>query len=237
MLFIKKFLKLIKFIYLRKTGLFYNKFQDELYNFQQNYLRGSYKEIKSRQNEYIPFVQSLPLNIKNKNYFLDVGCGRGEFLEILKEIKIKKIIGIDTNKESVIRLQKKSFNVKKIDVLKYLYLTENKFCGISAFHIIEHLTFKQLFDFLILARDTLVKGGVLILETPNIENIIVSSLTFNYDHTHKLKVPKIIIQMLLEYIGFSKIKFLYLHPAKKSNKTQVDKLIYGARDLGIIAYK
>jgi len=234
---IKKFLKLIKFIYYRKTGLFYNKFQDELYNFQQDYLRGSYKEIKSRQNTYIPFIKSIPSNIRNGNYFIDVGCGRGEFLEILKKVKINKIIGIDTNKKSIIKLQNKGFNVKKIDAIKYLYLTKDKFCGISAFHIIEHLTFQQLFDFLILARDKLVKGGVLILETPNIENIIVSSLTFNYDHTHKLKVPKIIIQMLLEFIGFTKIQFLYLHPAKKNNKTQINKLFYGSQDLGIIAYK
>lgn len=83
----------------------------------------------------------------------------------------------------------------------------------------------------------IVKGGVLILETPNVENIKVSSTAFNFDPTHKLKLPSVLIRILLEYLGFTKIELLYLHPEREAIKNGIDNLLFGAQDLGIIAYR
>ena len=75
------------------------------------------------------------------------------------------------------------------------------------------------------------------METPNVENIFVSTLTFNYDYTHITKLPKIVIKRLLQFLGFTKIEFIYLHPAKDKYDTRYDELLYGPQDLAIIAYK
>ena len=234
---LKKIYRYLKFTISQKKGLFYPKFQDEFYSFQQGYLRGDYNSINERQKIYIPYIKALPKKITNRFYFLDAGFGRGEFLDILKKIGIKKIIGIDTNKKFVAEAKTRDFETANKDINKYLYLSNESFGGISAFHLIEHMSFKYFFDFLVLCREKLVKGGVLIMETPNVENIIVGSTTFYYDHTHILKLPKLMIETVLKFVGFKKIKFIYLHPAKEKLDSKYGELLYGPQDLGIIAYK
>lgn len=230
-------LKKIKFFFLKKKGLFYPRLADSFYTYQQEKLRGSVSEIKKRQSIYLKYIKKIPKELKNENSFLDIGFGRGEFIELLKAEKLKNIEGVDINNKYVLSAKKKGYSVFKDDALKYLYLSEKKFYGISAFHLIEHINFNQLFDLLLICSKKLVKGGVLILETPNVENIKVGSNSFNLDYTHKLRLPSLLIKTLLEYLDFKKIEFLYLQPERKQIKDDVERLIYGAQDLGVIAYK
>lgn len=234
---LKNILKFLKFGLYKRRGLFYPRFQDELYNFQQEYMRGGSTNIKEEQKVYLKYIKKVPKESLKSFPFLDAGFGRGEFLDVLKEEGIKNTIGVDINKKSVAQALKKGIKAVEEDINKYLYLRTESLSGISAFHIIEHMSFAQFFDFLILARERLVTGGILIMETPNIENILVSNLTFYYDYTHQLKLPSLLIKSLLEFIGFSRVEFLYLHPARNKNVTEYDKLLYGPQDLGIIAYK
>lgn len=221
-----KTFRLIKYYLLRKKGLFYPKLANNFYTFHQNILRGSYEEIKKRQSVYLKYIKDIPKPLKNKNYFLDIGFGRGEFIDLLKEQKLKNIEGVDINKEYVLKAKQKGYVVFQEDALKHLYLSEKKYYGISAFHLIEHLDFQDLFDLLVICSKKIVKGGLLILETPNVENIRVGSSSFFLDYTHKLKLPSLLLKTLLTYLGFKKIEFLYLHPEE-----------FGAQDLGIIAFK
>lgn len=222
---------------LLKKPLFWKGFDSHFYAFQQNKLRGTVSEIKERQKIYLPYIKKMNKRVLRKSSFLDCGFGRGEFLELLKKNNIRNTIGVDINTHFIKSAQKKGFTVVQSDILKFLYLSQDRYSGISAFHLIEHLSFPQLFDFLFLCNEKLIKGGILILETPNIENISVSSITFNYDHTHVQRLPKVFLHTLLKFIGFSKIKFLYLHPAKSIVSTEADRLLFGAQDLGVIAYK
>ena len=222
----KNFFKIIKYNLLRKKGLFYPRLADDFYTFHQGKLRGSAEEIKKRQSVYLKYVKDILRSLKDKYYFLDIGFGRGEFIDLLKEQKLKNIEGVDINRDYVLKAKQKGYTVFREDALKHLYLLDKKYYGISAFHLIEHLDFHQLFDLLVLCSKKIVKGGVLILETPNVENIMVGSSSFFLDHTHKIKLPSLLIQTLLAYLGFRKIEFLYLHPNE-----------HGAQDLGVIAYK
>lgn len=238
---IKRFAKLMKFhfLYLRNKSLFWHRFSDEFYTFQQDKMRGTPEEIMKKQSIYLRYIKKVPKKTRNKHNFLECGFGRGEFLELIEKEKLVKIIGVDTNKKYVIEARKKGLNVFKKDLISFLYFTEEKYSGISAFHVIEHLNFTELFDFLTMAYHKLAKGGVLILETPNIENIIVSSTSFYYDHTHIQKVPREFIDKLLDYIGFSTIIFLPINPIKPKPKlkNRVEEFMFGAQDMGIIAYK
>lgn len=182
--------------------------------------------IKRRQSVYLKYIKDLPKSIRKKNFFLDIGFGRGEFIDLLKSVKLNNIEGVDINGKYISKAREKNLVVYEDDGLRHLYLSEKKYYGISAFHLIEHLDFSELFDLLLVCSKKLVKGGILILETPNVENMAVASTSFYVDHTHKLKLPSLLLKTLLKFFGFTKIELLYLQPNKS-----------GAQDLGIIAYK
>ena len=222
----KKIIRLIKYYLFKKKGLFYPRLADDFYTNHQNKLRGSTEEIKKRQSIYLKYFQDIPKSIKDKYYFLDIGFGRGEFIELLIKDKLKNVEGVDINKNYILKAKQKGLIVYHDDALKHLYLSEKQYYAISAFHFIEHINFSQLFDLILICSKKLVKGGVLILETPNVENIKVGSSTFYLDYTHKLKLPSLLLKTLLEYLGFNKIEFLYLHPNE-----------HGAQNLGVVAYK
>jgi len=222
----KNFFKIIKYNLLRKKGLFYPRLADDFYTNHQNKLRGSTEEIKKRQSVYLKYIKDIPRPLKDKYYFLDIGFGRGEFIELLIKDKLKNVEGVDINKNYILKAKQKGLIVYHDDALKHLYLSEKQYYAISAFHFIEHINFSQLFDLILICSKKLVKGGVLILETPNVENIKVGSSTFYLDYTHKLKLPSLLLKTLLEYLGFNKIEFLYLHPNE-----------HGAQNLGVVAYK
>lgn len=221
----KALLRKIKYQLFKKKGLFYPALANDFYIYHQNILRGSYEKVRERQSVYLKYIKNIPKPLKNKNYFLDIGFGRGEFIDLLKKQKLKNLEGVDINKEYILTAKKKGYVVFQEDAIRYLYLSEKKYYGISAFHLIEHLDFHQLFDLLVICSKKIVKGGILILETPNVENLKVGATSFFLDYTHKLKLPSFFIKILLEYLGF-KVELLYLH----SNDS-------GAQDLGIIAYR
>ncbi len=235
--YIKYILKNIKYNLYYKRGIFFPSVSDSFYTHHQNIFRGPFDEIVKRQKIYVPYIKKVPAKVLRSSTFLDCGFGRGEFLELLKKSKTTVAMGIDTNAESVKSAKKSGLNVIKGDAIKYLYLTEKTFSGISAFHLIEHLAFPQLFDFLILCHAKLAKKGILILETPNINNMLVSSKTFYYDPTHIQKITPELLNLVLKTAGFSEVEFLHLHPAIKNAKNNIEQLIYSAQDLGIVAYK
>ncbi len=233
---IKEFFRRIKYELKGKNSIFLDKVEDSFYEFHQNRLRGNEKLIKQKQQIYIPFIGKINKSILKQYEFLDCGFGRGEFLEILRDLHIPKILGVDTNKNFITLSKDKNFNVVEDDAIRYLYVHEKKYSGISAFHLIEHLTFNELFDFLLICQKKIAKGGVLILETPNIENVIVSTKTFYYDPTHIQKLPRIFLLTLLEFFGFKDITFLPIHPSKEQNNTEIDNILFGPQDMGVVAY-
>lgn len=235
-MYLAKRLKLLylKFFY---GSLFSFRFLDNFYTFHQAKLRGSLKEISARLAVYLPYLKKVKAPLRSKYSFLDCGFGRGEFIQLIRSHKLARATGVDTNPEFVADAQKLGIEAIRQDMITHLYLSKEHYCGISAFHVIEHLTFDELFDFLLLAHKKLVKGGVLLLETPNIENVIVSSTSFYYDHTHVQKLPKEVLDKLLDYLGFTRIIFLPLHPIKPKPKGIVERFLFGSQDMGIIAYK
>ncbi len=159
------------------------------------------------QKEYVKFVPQ-----HSDKYFLDAGCGRGEFLEILKENNIKAK-GIEINALEVKLLTHKGLNVEKCDVLTYLRNTSEIFSGISAIQVVEHLTFDYLYEFVHLAFEKIENGGVLILETlcpQNIENLKY----FHADLTHIRPIPYLSLQFLCEKAGFRDIQICKSLPNK-----------------------
>lgn len=212
--------------------LFYEAFE--------NRYRGSFKTIKNRLNAYIPFVTPFK-NTSTQPTALDLGCGRGEWLELLQESGFDTK-GIDSNEEMLLRAKEHGLNVEQIDIFSYLCKVPSQSINvISAFHVAEHLSFDNLFNLIQESYRILTPGGLLILETPNSENLLVGTSTFYIDPTHNRPIPEALLSFTAEYAGFKRVKSLYLQEPQKLDDihTATLKTIFNnvSPDYAIIAQK
>lgn len=184
------------------TASFYIEFE--------NRFRGSQELVKSRLAVYLPFV--IPLkSIYAECRAVDLGCGRGEWLELLKENGFQAE-GVDIDDAMVSACRSKGLSVEKADALDYIEkLDEESVVIVSGFHIIEHMSFESVKKIVMNAYRVLKPGGLLILETPNPESLMVCTTEFYLDPTHKRPIPPKLLYFLVEYIGFTRIKLLRLN--------------------------
>lgn len=176
--------------------------------------RGSRELIKSRLRAYLPFVEKLKDFDFNLNA-IDLGCGRGEWLELLSENGYK-VQGVDLDAGMLEACQSRGFDVTQKDAIQALQeLPNNSFNIVSGFHIAEHLPFDVLQLLVEESLRVLKPGGFLILETPNPENIKVATEYFYLDPTHIRPIPQELLSFLVEYCGFKRTKILRLQESKE----------------------
>jgi SAM-dependent methyltransferase len=115
--------------------------------------------------------------------------------------------GVDINDEMVSAKKREGVVFENRDVLEFLKsLLDESLSLITAFHLIEHISFTYLADLLIQVERVLLPGGLLILETPNPENIHVATETFYLDPSHLRPIPLQFISFLVDYIGIKRQK-------------------------------
>ena len=180
---------------------FYRAFEDRY--------RGSRELIKSRQQIYLPFI--LPLKkLYSECSVLDLGCGRGEWLEVLLENNFLAK-GVDLDEGMLEGCNTLNLPVEQGEALASLKgLANESWSVISGFHIVEHMPFSDLRDLVAEAFRVLKPAGLLILETPNIENLVVGASDFYLDPTHARPIPHLLLSFLTEYVGFKRSKLLRL---------------------------
>ncbi len=221
--------------------------------FEEKY-RGSIEEIKSRQNMFLEYF-------KNSQNVLDIGCGRGEFLMLLKENGISAK-GIDINEDMVRYCQKNGLDVQKTDALSYLNSLEDKLLdGVFSGQVIEHLQPNDLINLVKLCYDKMKYGTYFIAETVNPLCLGIFSTNFYLDLSHIKPVHPETIKFLLESAGFREIQFKFFSPfpeearlknieptdlpekLKKDfevlnqNINKLNDMIYGFRDYAVIGKK
>jgi SAM-dependent methyltransferase len=136
---------------------------DFYFAFEETY-RGGRDMVKSRLARYLPYVERTR-DVTAPNGFLDIGCGRGEWLELLKENNIPAH-GIDLNTHMIHESRARGLDAEHADILSYLRkLPDESLSGLSGFHIVEHLPLNTLIATLAEAWRALAPGGILILET------------------------------------------------------------------------
>jgi len=192
---------------------------DALYIDFEEQFRGARETIKKRQAYYLPMVKKILQKIEAP--LLDIGCGRGEWLELLKENGIEAK-GIDLNSMMIQEALQYKLDVENIDVLEYLKsLNSNSLSVVTAFHIVEHLSLEVLIEMLDEIYRVLKKGGMVILETPNPENVIVGSCSFYTDPTHKNPIPPVTLEFFVKHRGFSAIELYGLHALKTISEEDI----------------
>lgn len=198
--------------------------EDEFYiRFEDKY-RGSRGLIKDRLMVYLPIIDPLK-TIYPDIPAIDLGCGRGEWLELLQE-NGWQAVGVDTNKSMIDYCEKSGLKVAKEDAIAYLHSVKSESVSVvSGFHIAEHLPFESLQELVKEAYRTLLPGGFLILETPNPENIMVGTASFYIDPTHLHPLPAQLLSFLPEYYGFYRTKILRLQePPELASSNTADLL-------------
>ena len=215
---------------------------DALYVEFEDRFRGTRKDIKSRMEVYLPYLENLSF-IKTDMDILDVGCGRGEWLELLVERGYKNVNGIDLNRMMVSISNELNLNVKAVDVIEYLVSLEDESLSvITGFHIIEHLPFEVLMTMYKESLRVLKKGGMIIFETPNPENILVAAHHFYTDPTHINPLVPVTTQFLVEQSGFINVEIKRLHKYSKYHEIGKDNELISDNflnemDYSIIGYK
>ena len=144
-----------------------------------------------------PFVEFF----RNSGPVLDIGCGRGIFLQLLSDAGIEAC-GIDHSEEALAACRQKGFSVRREDASSYLSTKPERFGGIFCSHVIEHMTYEDALVFMDLCYRALRPGGLLLLVTPNPEDICVMSDIFWLDPTHVRPYPKLLLQTMMESAGF-----------------------------------
>lgn len=181
---------------------------EAMYIALEDQFRGSREEIKERLQAYLPYLEEA--QVHEGDVVLDVGCGRGEWLELLRERSVAAH-GIETNRVLVEQGCERGLDVRSAEGLDYLRsLPDNSVAVLTAFHVLEHLPLPVLIAFLDETVRVLRPGGLAIFETPNPENIVVGSCNFYIDPTHQKPLFPGTIQFLVEQRGLVRVELLRL---------------------------
>lgn len=222
--------------------------------------RGTEDEIRQRLAVYLPRLEAVAGRGRTVD-LLDLGCGRGEALEVFAEAGLT-VRGVDSSTEMVHRVRQKGLDAVAGDLFDVLAGVEEASVGaVVSFHVVEHLPPALLDRLLRLAFRVLVPGGLLILETPNPLSMMVAARSFWLDPTHQRPVHPESLALFAREAGFTAVERLDLRPfpvderlpeidlevvapdqrelADQMNRLRdrLDDLLYGSQDYALVAEK
>ena len=201
-------------------------------------MRGSTESIRERQRPYVEdFREAAPV--------LDLGCGRGEFLVLLREAGIGAR-GVDLDADMVAYARGEGLDVEQADAVEHLEgLGDGSLGGIFAAQLVEHLPAPTLVRLLELAAAKLRPGGLLVAETINpLSPLALRNYYADLTHTQPL-VPET-LELLARQAGFGSVELRYLNapgerliepddPVIAANVSRLNELLFGPLDYAIVA--
>jgi len=218
---------------------------DSVYVAFEDLFRGSREEIKARQSIYLPFLKENRVGSAEMPV-LDLGCGRGEWLELLREHGLAAS-GVDRNDRMIECCKSAGFDVARSDALPYLRsLPDTSLGAVTSFHMVEHLPFETTLELVDECLRVLRSGGILILETPNPRNILVGAHAFHFDPSHLKPLPSPMLRFFVEARGFCDLEVRELHPYPeavlfpddgKGIANRLNDYFYGPQDYAVIGRK
>ncbi len=166
-------------------------------------LRGSYEEVQERFRVYL---DDIPPVVDDQHPALDIGCGRGEWLDLLRSKGVPGY-GIDLSDSAAQRAAERGLDVRAEDALAHLRALPERSLGmVTAFHVVEHLHLDALVELVDLSLRALAPGGRLVFETPNPNNVAVGASTFWLDPTHERPLPPNLLSFLVDMRGFADVE-------------------------------
>lgn len=217
--------------------------------------RGTEEEIRERIAAYKPWLVEAPGPV------LDLGCGRGEALALLRDWGAAGR-GVDSSARMVQLCRERGLEAQVGDLFGTLKETpEGSLGGVVSFHVVEHLPVGSLDRLVRLAYRVLRPGGVLVLETPNPLSVVVAARNFWLDPTHVRPVHPESLRLMYELAGFDPVERLDLRPFPENDRLpeidlarlpedqrrladqvnrlrdRLDEMLFGYQDFGMVGRK
>jgi SAM-dependent methyltransferase len=228
------------------TAVVANKVQDyaDYYVSLENLYRGESSAIEARFERYLDVMRAAEVG-GVQDPVLDLGCGRGEWLSILSREGLKSV-GVDADAAMLAPARARGEQVLQGDLITFLEGAEAASYGaVTAFQVVEHLPLEALMRLFAGAKRALRPGGVLVLETPNPENIQVASYSFWLDPTHVRPLPPPLLDYFARYFGFIDVQIVRSNPWPGDQHFPEDspvyrhlnKLLFCEQDYALVARK
>lgn len=224
------------------------------FRFEQRF-RGASERIRAAQEAYLPVFAGT-------QDVLDVGCGRGEFLELLRDNGISAQ-GVDTSEDMVHVCREKELRVTQAEASEFLSgLEDDSLGGIFAAQVLEHLDTPALVRLVRLCYQKLRKGAPFVVETVNPTSVVAATSNFYLDLSHVRPIHPEAMKFLLEAEGFQEAGITFLSPVEdeaklkalpvgaggeplrwevtellNQNIERLNDLLYGYQDYAIVARK
>ena len=197
----------------RSNGAFAPSLDAYKYVGFEEQFRGSQDEIRRRLESYLPFFDG-------RSNVLDVGCGRGEFLDLLQAAGVAAR-GLDLNHEMAELCRARGLDVTEADVVGYLDgVPDGSIGGLFAAQVVEHLQPAYLLRFLELAHHKLAPGAPLVLETLNPACWVAFFESFIRDITHVWPLHPETLRYLVLASGFVDARIEFRSPVPPADKLQ-----------------
>lgn len=213
----------------------------------ENHFRGSIDSIKKAQEIYLDYF-------RDKKNVLDIGCGRGEFLSLMKDNGINAQ-GVDIYAPYADYCNMKGLKAVQGDGVAFLAELESV-DGIFVGQVVEHLKTAEIIRLCNTAYEKLSEGGCIVIETPNPTSLAIYTNAFYMDPSHVKPVHPLTMKYLLEKAGFRSVEIIFtensrpqmeIPPIKSAdgadneefNKAmqKVSEILFGSQDYAVVAVK
>jgi O-antigen chain-terminating methyltransferase len=179
----------------------------------EDQFRGLPVEIRERMAVYVPAFEGC-------RDVLDIGCGRGEFLDLLREAGITAR-GVDLNDEMVGICRDRGLDATTMDALSYLRAQpDESLGGLFGAQVVEHLEPDYLMRLLETAFHKLRPGSVIVLETINPACWFAFFSSYIRDITHVRPLHPDTLRYLVLASGFQQASIRYSAPYPDGSKLQ-----------------
>jgi SAM-dependent methyltransferase len=180
--------------------------------------RGDRELIKRRQQPYLEYF-------KGCSNVLDVGCGRGEFLELMAEREIGGY-GIDIEGDSIQYCDDLGLVARQDEALEHLTsLGTESIDGVFISQVAEHMTPSELIELVGLAYAKMKPGGFVVVETPNPQCLLIFASFFYADLSHVQPIHPETMRFLLLSAGFRDVEIKFTNPVPKNQR--LGKIVVG----------